>query len=358
MAQLDPNIILRGFNPPPLEDPLENAAKAYTLKSHIMQAQNQERQFKMQDAFQKAQASLPADTPLDQRINAAIPYLGPKDIIQHAGNLETRRAQIQATAEQKAAQLAQSAQNNALMHEVRMSRLTTDQDRAAETARHNRAQEEIAQQSQALNAELRRIGFGIQKQGLDLRRDMAAQGNRPPPGYRWTPQGDLERIPGGPADEKAGLAGQKEQLRQQGAVKRADIVINKVDEALAKTGFWTTGLIGDLRGTLPGRLTGSGAYDLEKTLDTVKANIGFKELQEMKEASPTGGALGQIAVRELELLQAVVASLEKGQDESVLRENLTQVKTHFENWKKAVQKANAQQSQNPDQGSKSGWKDL
>lgn len=40
-----------------------------------------------------------------------------------------------------------------------------------------------------------------------LRRDLAAQhasqGNKPPPGFRYLPNGDMERIPGGPADIKA-----------------------------------------------------------------------------------------------------------------------------------------------------------
>lgn len=36
-----------------------------------------------------------------------------------------------------------------------------------------------------------------------LRREISNQGNRPPPGFRYTPDGNMERIPGGPADLKA-----------------------------------------------------------------------------------------------------------------------------------------------------------
>ena len=130
----------------------------------------------------------------------------------------------------------------------------------------------------------------------------------------------------------------KENLRLKGAMAKADNVINKVDEALGKVGFWTTGLTGDIRSTMIGRATGSGAYDLDKTIDTIKSTLAFEELQAMRDASKTGGALGQVAVRELELLQSTIANLDKGQDEDVLRRNLNQVKTHYENVRSTLAK--------------------
>ena len=60
------------------------------------------------------------------------------------------------------------------------------------------------------------------------------------------------------------------------------------------------------------------------------------EIQAMRDASPTGGALGQVAVRELELLQSTIASLDQSQDDDVLKQNLLAVKTHVQNWKKAI----------------------
>jgi hypothetical protein len=159
-----------------------------------------------------------------------------------------------------------------------------------------------------------------------------------PTGFRYTPDGSaLEPIPGGPKDTAP-----KEAARAQGAVRKADTVIRKVDEALGLVGPTTTGLIGDLRSTMLGRITGSGAFDLEKTIDTIKANLGFSELQAMREASPTGGALGQVAVQELNMLQSTIASLDKGQDDEIVRRNLEQVKQHFQNWKAAVEQAQAE----------------
>ena len=56
----------------------------------------------------------------------------------------------------------------------------------------------------------------------------------------------------------------------------------------------------------------------------------------MREASPTGGALGQVAVQELEGLQSTIASLDIGQDEAVLRNNLAQVEEHYIGWMAAA----------------------
>lgn len=158
---------------------------------------------------------------------------------------------------------------------------------------------------------------------------------KPPTGFRWKADspGELEPIPGGPKDTAP-----KDAARAQGAIQKANIVIGKVDEALKQVGFFSTGLTGSLLGMVPG----TGAFDLDKTIDTIKANLGFTELQAMREASPTGGALGQVAIQELAMLQSTVASLEKGQSEDNLKRGLQQVKTHFENWKKAVMEANKQ----------------
>ena len=152
-----------------------------------------------------------------------------------------------------------------------------------------------------------------------------------PKGYRFTQDGQsLEAIPGGPEDKTQMQAG-----KTNAAIQKADTVIGKVDQALEKVGFMTTGLTGKVLGNVPG----TEAYDLDKLIDTVKANIGFSELQAMREASPTGGALGQVAVMELQMLQATIASLEHGQSEPQLRSALDAVKTHFGNWKQAVQQA-------------------
>lgn len=158
---------------------------------------------------------------------------------------------------------------------------------------------------------------------------------RPPQGYRFNQSGNLEAIPGGPADIKTGETAERNRRREDAAMSRADLVIGKVDKALEQTGFFTTGMLGAASGHVPN----TPAYNYQKTLDTIIGNIGFQELQAMREASPTGGALGQVAVRELEMLQSVLSSLDRGQGEAQQRENLRAVGNHFTNWKNAVRQS-------------------
>ena len=70
---------------------------------------------------------------------------------------------------------------------------------------------------------------------------------------------------------------------------------------------------------------GTPAYDLYNTIQTIKANIGFDKLQDMRDNSPTGGALGQVAIQELERLEAVLGSLDQSQSEEQFKANLKKV---------------------------------
>jgi len=61
-------------------------------------------------------------------------------------------------------------------------------------------------------------------------------------------------------------------------------------------------------------------------LDQIKANSGFKELQEMREASPTGGALGAISERELDLLITASSGIKEGMNPKEFYEQLMQMR--------------------------------
>ena len=161
---------------------------------------------------------------------------------------------------------------------------------------------------------------------------LAKQYGKPPTGYRWKPDGSMEAVPGGPADIKAGELGDKRARQKQGAVQQADRIIAKVDQAVSKVGLNTAGMGGSMLSRVPG----TEAKNLQTDLETIKANLGFAELQAMREASPTGGALGAIAVQELIALQSTVASLDQAQGPAQLKARLGEVRKHYENWKNAV----------------------
>ena len=108
--------------------------------------------------------------------------------------------------------------------------------------------------------------------------------------------------------------------RLENGASKAEIVVNKAKQALAKVGPFTTGL-----GSYLASVRGSEAANLAEDLKTIEANLSFEELAAMREASKTGGALGAIAVRELDLLGAAVASLSTSQNDTQLRQNLNEV---------------------------------
>lgn len=170
----------------------------------------------------------------------------------------------------------------------------------------------------------------------NLREPSSNDALKPPPGYRFKSDGSLEAIPGGPAAQKVASAQETADANMRGMRDQADLVINKVDQALSKVGVTTAGIGGSVMSHIPG----SSAKDLDADLDTIKAILGFNTLSEMRKASPTGGALGQVSERELKLLTSARASLDQAQSPEQLRDRLTEIKTHYQNWLNAVQQAN------------------
>lgn len=69
------------------------------------------------------------------------------------------------------------------------------------------------------------------------------------------------------------------------------------------------------------------ARKLRNDLETIKANIGFDKLQAMREASPTGGALGAISDMENKLLQAVQGALDQMDDPQALSASLGNIQS-------------------------------
>ncbi|NCX56063.1 MAG: hypothetical protein EBW87_02580 [Burkholderiaceae bacterium] len=117
----------------------------------------------------------------------------------------------------------------------------------------------------------------------------------------------------------------------ESAVGAADRIIGKVDEAIPLVSNFTTGF-----GSVTTYIPGTPGANLRATIETIKANLGFDRLQQMRDASPTGGALGQVAVKELDALQASVSSLDLNQSSERLRNNLEQIKTHYSRWRQAA----------------------
>lgn len=113
-----------------------------------------------------------------------------------------------------------------------------------------------------------------------------------------------------PADKLAGI------------IKSID---NIAIDAKDNGGFGETGYFGSL---LRGR-AGTAAYDIQRKIDKIDANSAFSELQQMRENSPTGGALGGIAVEELKMLKSTVASLDPNMSQEEFLAQLQSARDHY-----------------------------
>lgn len=132
-----------------------------------------------------------------------------------------------------------------------------------------------------------------------------------------------EVIPGSPAAREIEAQQRKADTQQQQRGVVADVVTTDIGRAIDIIKNATIPVTG--AGSIFQRLPGSSANDVRALISTVKSNVGFDRLQAMRDASPTGGALGQVAIPELQMLQAAVGSLEQSQSQDQLLFNLQRV---------------------------------
>ena len=117
-------------------------------------------------------------------------------------------------------------------------------------------------------------------------------------------------------------AQRQRQVVIEGQAQRLTLVEDTIDKAISQANPRTTGFFGAQMARIPG----TPAADLANTLSTIQANIGFGELQRMRDASPTGGALGQVSERELALLNSVLGAVAQSQTDDQLIDNLRRLK--------------------------------
>lgn len=114
---------------------------------------------------------------------------------------------------------------------------------------------------------------------------------------------------------------------QQSTINSIDEIVGLLDQTSNNMNPFDNiaGLIGSLKSNFPG----NNAYDVDKMLNTIKANVGFDRLQAMRDSSKTGGALGQVTELELKLLQSSLAALDQGMSPKRFREQLMIVRDQY-----------------------------
>ena len=144
---------------------------------------------------------------------------------------------------------------------------------------------------------------------------------KPPPGYRPTSEGNLQAIPGGPADLKLQGALNQDTALLQNTTGALDRLATAANEVMTSPGI---GRITGLAGVVP-NVPGFAGADTAAKLQTLKAQVGFNVLQEMRNASKTGGALGQVTEKELGFLQNALAAIDTSQSEGQMKESLQKI---------------------------------
>ena len=218
----------------------------------------------------------------------------------------------------------------------------------------SRADYEDQQKYQKQQAETGYLGAETTNKYAEARKNLAQSENKTkfgseygkaPTGFRYTPTGDLESIPGGPADLKSQADKQKSDLALAGQKDKAQLIMGKIDQALSKVGYTTAGI-----GSFSKNIPMTSAKNLSSDLETVKALLGFEQLGEMKNQSRAGASgLGALSDREMNLLTSARANLDQAQSPDQLRERLNEIKGHFNNWLKMEEGINPYQNSPPGQ---------
>ena len=137
-----------------------------------------------------------------------------------------------------------------------------------------------------------------------------------------------ELIPGSAAALKLAAAQEKQEAAARTTAERGNIVSEHaqgIRESMESAHLPVTGLF-----SFTQDIPGTAGHDIAKRIDTLQAISGFQKLNEMRQQSPTGGALGQVSERELKFLQSVIGSLELSQSKPQFLENLSRVEVYFQ----------------------------
>lgn len=159
------------------------------------------------------------------------------------------------------------------------------------------------------------------RRGQDISAETAKRGQdmaRIPTGFRMTPEGTLEAIPGGPTTTNLTS---KEIQQREAKFPQATLAVKSFE---AKTGELEKDLIAlrnhpglsSITGIAAGRAPGitKEGRAAQALYDKILARGGFKELQDMRAASPTGGALGNVSNQEGTQLRQSFAAIDRVQD--------------------------------------------
>lgn len=170
-----------------------------------------------------------------------------------------------------------------------------------------------------------RVQEAGQTAGATARAQAEVRGNLPPPpaGYRYNQDFTaFEPVPGSPQAQAV--------TERRGAqVAAANVVTRDIDRILERLNTAVLPVTGMGAPTMAALVGGSPAADVAELRKTIEGNISFNKLNELRQQSPTGGALGNVTDKDLELLKTTLGSLNQNQSPRQFRENLLNLRNAF-----------------------------
>ena len=141
---------------------------------------------------------------------------------------------------------------------------------------------------------------------------------------------EIVPIPGGAADQARQQALQQELGRQAQRERAGSTVIQDLQRALdliPELGVIARGegVLGGVTRQTQARVPGTVANRITQFTESALSNVGLDTLQQMRENSPTGGALGQVPIQQQTRLEQVLGSLKIDQPPDVLDANIKRV---------------------------------
>lgn len=152
-----------------------------------------------------------------------------------------------------------------------------------------------------------------------------------PPGYMLVDDPNAEggqrmiQIPGGPVEQAATDAADSRARMTDLTGRQLNPTIDDLTTArdLAENGIGTTGMMSGFVRIAP--VLGQDAVDMAATIDAIGSGISLENLNQMRQASPTGGALGNVSDKQSGLLAEAFGSLRQDMSKELFLYNLARV---------------------------------
>jgi hypothetical protein len=167
-----------------------------------------------------------------------------------------------------------------------------------------------------------------------------------PAGYRYTPTGDLEAIPGGPAAAGPNLT-PKDIQKREAALPQARQAVSTVSNTMSVIGETVDRLLANrdglngVTGLVGGRTPGitDAARQAEADINQLKNLAFIQGITELRNASKTGAGVGNVSNKEGDRFENLKASLERTQSYNSMIDALKRLKSQSEFTRQSLKEA-------------------